>query len=514
MKQKAILLALVCLSICIGLHPSIANGQSLSGFQHLNSPVGRVDFSISNPNAKFLAFYDFKDGNFAHTPNNLKSHSYPAGTFQPTVFLADRYDINSPKFLTSTPSSFTITQSNPTSPNPVNMTAEVKIGRAFQNTASSPNVYILTITNKSVPFFQAPQGVSGTVTIDMASNFNIVNAYSYGNGVPVLNANFPPSRRRWTFSGLKLGEQRHFFIYVAPPSNFSPSLLSPIITQAKLRFSHSPDNPINVSETSYYTVYPYDPNKIYVSHPCVVPNTIEGQKLDYIVHFQNEGQGAAKDVFIQLFLPDLINTNSIVKIDASHDCVWQNHGTHLDITYRNIQLPGLKQIGKGAVHPSETCGYFRFSLCTEPNLPAGHHLNSVAEIYFDNEAPIATNVAQTYSTQECVIDQTFCGLGGTTQDVTYSDRSTFNPTNASDKLWKVFPNPVRSRLYVKASDPIVSEVPLEIAVFDLAGKLQFQQTWDRADASLEIIVENLAAGTYIYQVVQGSAQQHGRFVKL
>jgi uncharacterized repeat protein (TIGR01451 family) len=139
----------------------------------------------------------------------------------------------------------------------------------------------------------------------------------------------------------------------------------------------------------------YDPND-----KILIPlNTLlNGDKLyafdDYIeyqVRFQNTGNDTAQKVVIKDQLPAQFDVNSVQVISASHELNYSmDAGGLMVFTLNNIQLPdsGINFLG--------SMGYVKFSARLKTGIARNAAINNNARIYFDQNAPVFTNIATFY----------------------------------------------------------------------------------------------------------------------
>ncbi|MBK7667527.1 MAG: T9SS type A sorting domain-containing protein [Sphingobacteriaceae bacterium] len=135
---------------------------------------------------------------------------------------------------------------------------------------------------------------------------------------------------------------------------------------------------------------PYDPNDKKSEAPGmalngdILPSTTD---LVYTIRFQNLGTGKAVNVNIK----DTINTNldlsSFQILTSSFPVQAQINAVNniVDFKFANINLPAAVTNEPGS-H-----GYVRYKINLKPSLPLGTIITNRAHIYFDYNAPVATN---------------------------------------------------------------------------------------------------------------------------
>ncbi len=131
----------------------------------------------------------------------------------------------------------------------------------------------------------------------------------------------------------------------------------------------------------------YDPNDITEQNGHTDAGYIlEGDKLDYIIRFQNTGSAVAEDVRIVNQLPSNTNASTIELISWSHPFVLQvDEAGKATFSFDNINLPD------SASDELNSHGFVRFKINSLDSLPSGELIQSTAEIFFDLNPPIITN---------------------------------------------------------------------------------------------------------------------------
>lgn len=121
----------------------------------------------------------------------------------------------------------------------------------------------------------------------------------------------------------------------------------------------------------------YDANYHYINAKDV---------LDYRIRFQNTGTDTAFTVVVRDTLSSFLNVESIKMGASSHDYTWNlsDQGV-LEVVFEGIMLPDSN------VNEPLSHGFFNFQIEQKINIALGTVINNQAHIYFDFNAPIATN---------------------------------------------------------------------------------------------------------------------------
>lgn len=228
----------------------------------------------------------------------------------------------------------------------------------------------------------------------------------------------------------------------------------------------------------------YDPNDIRV----LSQNPHEGWRYEeyidnddvmtYMVRFQNTGTGPAYNVIIHNPLSEFLKHNTIELISASHDYYSQMIDGELRVHFLGIELPD------SASDPLGSQGYFIYRI-QQPfgNLP-GTLIENQAEIYFDFNAPVATNTTENRIALFTGIDVEDLGLVS------------------------LHPNPSTGEIFLtnsSKSNPILS-----VEVMDLQGRLLFS----KKDKDLsKIDLGSCQSGTYLIRINLKLGQQVKRVIK-
>lgn len=146
----------------------------------------------------------------------------------------------------------------------------------------------------------------------------------------------------------------------------------------------------------------HDPNKMSV-RPAIMDYRLQfkKKKLTYKVQFQNDGEGDAKIVRLEMFFPEQIDIDSFELLNLYPGCApcasdldlgcytLESAGDNkLIFTFRGIALPGTAS--PTVTDADSTKGFIRFTLNTHKKLQ-NKSLPSYTDIYFDKNDPIRTN---------------------------------------------------------------------------------------------------------------------------
>jgi hypothetical protein len=197
----------------------------------------------------------------------------------------------------------------------------------------------------------------------------------------------------------------------------------------------NPDD--NEFEFNQTVVGSYDPNDITCIEGDVAPPSEIGEYLHYVVNFENTGTAPAENVVVRLAIdPNKYNIDTLQLLNTSHLCRATLTGNIAEFIFEGIQL------GTESTPPVGGHGNVLFKIKSNDVLNEGDSVTSMAKIYFDYNAPIDTNDAETV----------FQLLG--------------NPGHPIDQSVTVYPNPASTTLYIRSSFDIES-----VALYDVQGRI-------------------------------------------
>lgn len=223
----------------------------------------------------------------------------------------------------------------------------------------------------------------------------------------------------------------------------------------------------NASTNSQIVVGSYDPNdKVESKGDKIVFSEFTNEDyLYYTVRFENTGTAAAENVRIEDTLESQLNPNTIEMLSASHPYIMNRNGNKLTWNFTNIQLPP-----SSSSYPAST-GYVYFRVKPNAGFEVGDIISNYADIYFDYNPAIVTNVA-------------------TTEFVATLKAETFETTQVS-----MYPNPASNMVTIQTDNEPINSVKIT----DVLGKTVAIQT--NIDAvSTKISVSNYKSGIYFVEI--------------
>lgn len=180
----------------------------------------------------------------------------------------------------------------------------------------------------------------------------------------------------------------------------------------------------------------FDPNDITCLEGDVVAPSKIGDYLHYKINFENKGTADAVNIVVKDIIDSTkFNINSLVVLNTSHQVRTVIKSNVVEFIFKNIYLPPTSLGFNGN-------GYILFKIKTLSTINIGETVKNKANIFFDYNAPIETNEANT----------TFAVLS--------------NSGFVLDNSVSVYPNPTSSKININNNNSIKS-----IEVYDVQGRI-------------------------------------------
>lgn len=269
-------------------------------------------------------------------------------------------------------------------------------------------------------------------------NPNQMTFVSASQVVGTQGANFV----NFDYSNLLPFESRSITVtfHINSPIDTNPVNIGDILNlHANVGLNIGDENPID--NDFYYNqtvVGAFDPNNIVCIEGPTVATTEIGKYLHYAINFENTGNYAAQNVVVS----DVIDATkydvaSLQMLNASNPVYTRLNGNVIEFVFQNINLAPAAGNPPVGGH-----GNVLFKIKSKSTLTQGDFVAKSSNIYFDYNAPITTNTAQT----------TFAALN--------------NAIHQLDASVSVYPNPTNSILTINASNTISS-----VELFDIQGRI-------------------------------------------
>ena len=305
--------------------------------------------------------------------------------------------------------------------------------------------------------------VSGTLTFtkDNAVTINSVSQSGVVNNAAGFNYNF------------NLPSFGTGYIDVAMQVNPAAVLGSTLTNASTITIPVNDTYPQNNNSSVTQTIInSYDPNNKTETHggEILYPTFSANDYLTYTINFENTGTANAINVDVTDNLDYTLNENSIIMVSSSHNYILEKSGAFLKWKFNGINLvPSGK-------------GFITFKIKPKPGYAPGNIIFNTANIYFDFNSAIVTNMC-------------------TTEFVT----SLKNINFAFSEL-KYFPNPVKNSLFISNSSIIT-----QVEISSVLG--QKMMTLNSNEFQTEIDLSNFPNGVLFIKVTAEGEEKTFKIIK-
>ena len=226
----------------------------------------------------------------------------------------------------------------------------------------------------------------------------------------------------WSFSNLApFGTYSVLFeptVFAPPVANIN-EVLSFTSTVSTANTDITPaNNTCNLNQT---IVGSYDPNDITCAEGSSIDVSTVGDYLNYTIRFENTGTYPAQNIVVKNTIdPTKLDLTSLIPLTSSHGMTTQIVGNEIQFTFQNIWL---------GFTPSTNKGFLTYKIKSKSNLILADVINNQAEIYFDFNPPIITNIAATQVMNTITSSATACNAyTWPISGATYTSAGTFTHT--------------------------------------------------------------------------------------
>ena len=196
------------------------------------------------------------------------------------------------------------------------------------------------------------------------------------------------------------------------------------------------NNNILIDQT---VVNSYDPNDKTCLQGDTINESMIGEYVDYLIRFENTGTASAVHVVVKdSILPEYFDISNVQISDASHPMRTEVNGNIIEFIFKNIELP---------FDDANNDGYVAFKIKTKATLQLGDVIENVANIYFDYNPAIETNIAKTKIAEK--------------NELITATANSLN-TNAID----IYPSPATDQTTVSSNTPIQ-----QVSLYNSQGQL-------------------------------------------
>ncbi len=399
-----------------------------------------------------------------------------------------------------------------TTPGIYQLDAAIENPSWFNTSPVTANMSVINNSSSSQNICLSPIGVHTDLEVVIEPvtparpGFNAVYKLVYknkGNTTPGFNSGvhleYDPNKMSFVSASQAWGSQGSNYIHF-DYSNLRPFETRSILVTFLIN-SPTASNPVNIGDILAFNatvglnigdenfddnIFPYnqtvvgsfDPNDITcIEGPVLAPSQI-GKYLHYAVNFENTGSYQAENVVVA----DVIDTNkydisSLQLMNTSHPSYIKITGNKVEFIFENINLAAAAGNPPVGGH-----GNVLFKIKSKNNLVANDFVSKSARIYFDYNAPITTNNAQT----------TFQALS--------------NSIFTADDSIVVYPNPATTQLNIKAANIIQSA-----QLYDIQGRL-LETSLENAD-HITLDLSNRQSGIYFVKITSDKGSKVEKVVK-
>jgi PKD repeat protein len=207
------------------------------------------------------------------------------------------------------------------------------------------------------------------------------------------------------FENMQPGEVRHIFRTLKT----TPEMLKDTSAIVTLRTIYVPDKNYGnhtVKDSELEIVTSHDPNKMSSNGTILNYRLVRFKRIKFKVKFQNNGEGPANTIKLEVDTPEMFDKNTLEVIDMYPKCPICPKGREVNyscldtirekdkliFTFKKIYLPGSAQ--KNVVDRDSTKGFVKYSMKFGKDFHK-QKTRSRTAIYFDKKEPIITNYSTT-----------------------------------------------------------------------------------------------------------------------
>jgi hypothetical protein len=223
----------------------------------------------------------------------------------------------------------------------------------------------------------------------------------------------------------------------------------------------------NTTVVEQVVVDSLDPNDIAVCEGEFITEEQADNYLHYTIRFQNTGTADALNIRIESELDDTLDWDTFEPVAASATYQAKREGANLEFKFSNINLPGM------LVNEPDSHGFISYRIKPKANVQLGDSMQASANIFFDGNTPVATNVVTTTIQNQMGIE-----------------------ANAITGF-RLYPNPANNNVTLHMADNANADV--DVIVADVLGKIVISNKMNLNNNS-NLDVSSLTSGMYFITV--------------
>jgi surface protein len=222
----------------------------------------------------------------------------------------------------------------------------------------------------------------------------------------------------------------------------------------------------------------YDPNDKQVLQGEEIEIDEADEYLNYLIRFQNTGTASAINVRILDTLHPKLDYSTLRPVNASHNYrIEVNNENEVEFIFDGINLPD-ENTNEPASH-----GFVAYKIKPKSDVAVGDFITGDANIYFDFNAPIITNMVSTE-----IIDD----LNSTSYEL--------------ENGISIYPNPTQNILHIDVKNNQKIE---KLKIYNLSGL----ELLNVKENKQKLNLESLSAGVYFIQIQTNLGTVNKRFIK-
>jgi Leucine-rich repeat (LRR) protein len=342
------------------------------------------------------------------------------------------------------------------------------------------------------PLTRARPGFDATYKIVYKNKGNQILSgnvvFNYDDSVlDLISVSTPPNvqsagQLQWNYTNLLPFESRSVTITL----NVNSPLETPAVNLDDILVYSATINPIAGDESTadnqftfnHTVVNAFDPNEITCLEGDSVATDAIGEYLHYIANFENLGTADAENVVVRIDVdPTQYDINSLQMLNTSHNSYTRVTGNTVEFIFEDINLEAAQGNPPVGGH-----GNILFKIRSKDNLVSGDTVTKMANIFFDYNAPVTTDIAET----------TFASLK--------------KPDFEQDNSLEIYPNPTTGMVTIKSDFEIKS-----IELFDIQGRVLQTSIESLNTTSLDLSAR--AKGMYFLRITTSNGTNVEKVIK-
>ncbi|OBX21751.1 MULTISPECIES: T9SS type A sorting domain-containing protein [Bizionia] len=267
------------------------------------------------------------------------------------------------------------------------------------------------------------------------------------------------------------------FNVLAPPTTEIGDVLSSTATINPISGDETEeDNTFTLSQT---VIGSYDPNDIRILEGEQILLEDADKYLHYIIRFQNTGTANAINVRVESDLDPKLDWTTLQLESLSHDGrVEIKDGSDVSFIFNNINLPD-------STHDEPNShGFIAFKIKPKANVVVGDVFNAIADIYFDFNPAIVTNIALTEIMETLSVSK----------------------FKSNDII--IYPNPTNQLVNFAGTMQMKS-----ITIIDINGRHLKDYNFHSPKVSYQIDLSSLSNGVYFVRIKTNNGIQTKKLIK-